>query len=167
MKDVYIEWLVKKQQTLTDKLIRIVTMFFSIVSVLLVLLTGQVLIMVVAIVICILTYLAYNHTDIEYEYIYVPGELLIDRIMSKSRRKRVEIIDTGRIEVIAPLNSHNLDGHKHKKYKECDYTSGIREQDSHIFVIYYADGKKILLEPNRDLMVALKNELPHKVHIDY
>ncbi len=166
MKDVYVEWLVKRQRTLTDKLIRMVAMFFSVLSILLLIMTAELLVMIAAIVICVLTYVAYNYTDVEYEYIYVSGELAIDRIMSKSRRKRVETLDTSRIEVVAPLNSPYLDGHKHKKYRQCDYTSGIRTQNSHIFVMYHTEGKKIILEPNRELMVALKDNLPHKVHMD-
>lgn len=167
MRDVYVEWLVKRQQTLTDKLIRIAMMTLSVISILLVVLTGQLIMMIVAVGVCVLTYIMYGRTDLEYEYTYVTGELMIDRIMAKSRRKRVETIDTNRIEVVAPLNSPHLDGHKHKKYKECDYSSGVQKQGSHIFVMYHADGKKIILEPNRDLIVALRENLPHKVHIDF
>ncbi len=167
MKDVYVEWLVKRQQTLTDKLIRIATMTLSVISVLLVLLTGQLLVMIVAVAVCVLTYIAYNRTDLEYEYIYVSGEMAIDRIMSRSRRKRVEVIDTTRIEVLAPLNSPRLDGHKHKKYKELDYTSGMKDQSKHVFVMYHADGKRILLEPNRELVQALRDAMPHKVFMEF
>jgi len=167
MRDVYVEWLVKRKQTLTDKLIRIAMMALSVISILLVVFTGQLVMMIIAVAICVLTYMVYGRTDLEYEYTYVTGELMIDRIMARSRRKRVETIDTGRIEVVAPLNSPHLDGHKHKKYKECDYSSGVQTQNSHIFVMYHADGKKIILEPNRDLMQALRDNLPHKVHIDF
>ncbi len=167
MRDVYVEWLVKRQRTLTDRLIRIATMFLSVFSVFMVIMTAELLVMIVAVAICVLTYFAYGRTDVEYEYIYVTGELAIDRIMSKSRRKRIETLDTSRIEVVAPLNSPHLDGHKHKKYKECDYSSGVQTPNSHIFVMYHAEGKKIILEPNRDLIVALRDNLPHKVHMDY
>ena len=167
MRDVYVEWLVKRKQTITDKLIRIVMVIFSVFSILLVVFTGQLIMMIFAIGVCVLTYILFGRTDLEYEYTYVTGELIIDRIMAKSRRKRVEILDTNRIEVVAPLNSPHLDGYKHKKYKECDYSSGVQTQGSHIFVIYYAEGKKIILEPNRDLVVALRENLPHKVHIDF
>ena len=40
MRDVYVEWLVKRKQTLTDKLIRIAMMALSVISILLVVFTG-------------------------------------------------------------------------------------------------------------------------------
>ena len=55
-------------------------------------------------------------------------------------------------------------GFAHKNYREYDYTSGVRTPGSHIFVMY-CEGKKILFEPNRDLVEALRNTLPHKVHM--
>lgn len=164
MKDVYVEWMVKKERSFVDKLIRILCVAALVICGLLFVLTANIVMFIVAIVIAVLAYFGFIHTDVEYEYVYITGEFSIDRILSRSKRKRIENIDVGHIEIVAPLNSDKLGGFAHKKYRECDYTSGVRKQNSHIFVMY-CDGKKILFEPNRDLVEAMRNTLPHKVHM--
>ena len=69
-----------------------------------------------------------------------------------------------KIEIVAPLNSDKLGGFAHKKYREYDYTSGVKDSNSHIFVMY-CNNKKILLEPNRELVEGLRSAIPHKVHM--
>ena len=164
MKDVYIEWMVKKQRGFVDKLIRALSVIFLVICVLLFLLTANIVMFIATIVAGVLIYFAFTHTDVEYEYVYVTGEFSIDRILSRSKRKRIERFDVGRIEIVAPLNSDKLGGFAHKNYREYDYTSGVRVPGSHIFVMY-CESKKILFEPNRDLVEALRNTLPHKVHM--
>lgn len=166
MKDVYVEWLVPKKRSLTDKIIRVTIVLMTVACGLLALLSLNVVVFVVTLVLAVIAMIAFNYTDVEFEYIYVNGELGVDRILAKSKRKRIATFDTGKVEIIAPLGSHQLDGHKHKKYKVLDFTTGVRTEKSHIFVMYYAEGKKVLLEPNRELMTALKGEMYLKVHIE-
>lgn len=165
MKDIYVEWMVKKRRTWVDGLIRAASIFAIIICVLLFLLTAKMLFFFVIVAAGVGAYFVFGYTDVEYEYVYVSGELSIDRILSKSRRKRIERFDTGRIEIVAPLKSHRLDGFANRKCREYDYTSGVRTQNSHIFVLY-TEGKRVLLEPNYDLVKALKDTMPHKVHMD-
>ncbi len=166
MKDVYVEWMVSKKRSLTDKLVRAACVVVLAISILLLLMTGSMILFIVAIAAGVGTYFAFNYTDVEYEYVYINGEFSIDRILAKSKRKRIERFDTGRIEVVAPLKSRWLDGFTHKKYRECDYSTGVVTQNSHIFVMYYNEGKRVLFEPSREFMEAMKATLPHKVHLD-
>lgn len=165
MKDVYVEWMVSKKRSWVDNLVRTISIVVAVFSFLLFSLTGNIVLFIVTVAAGLFAYFAFTYTDVEYEYVLVTGELSIDRILSKSRRKRIEKFDTQRIEIVAPLNSPRLGGFASRKYREYDYTSGIRTQHSHIFVMY-AEGKKVLLEPNYDLIRALKDTLPHKVHMD-
>ena len=71
-----------------------------------------------------------------------------------------------KVEIVAPLGSPKLDGFAHKDYKQVDYTSGVRKPGSHIFVMYYGEGQKVLLEPNRELVEAMRDKIPHKVHME-
>ena len=48
-------------------------------------------------------------TDLEYEYLFVNGELDIDMIMSKSKRKRVKSLQLAEADLVAPLKSHRMD----------------------------------------------------------
>ncbi len=165
MKDVYVEWMVTKQRSLMDKVVRAMCVVVLVVCGLLFVLTASIPVLIVAIAVGLFTYFAFSYTDVEYEYVYITGEFSIDRILAKSRRKRIEKVDVAHIEIVAPLNSHRLGGYNNKKYRVYDYSTGVRTQNSHVFVMY-CDGKKIIFEPNRELVVALKNTLPHKVHMD-
>lgn len=164
MKDVYIEWMVKKERSFVDKLVRTLCVVALVICGLLFALTANIVLFIATIVVALFTYFAFTYTNVEYEYIYVTGEFSIDRILSRAKRKRIERFDVERIEIVAPLNSDKLGGYAHKKYREYDYTSGVKTQNSHIFVMY-CEGKKILFEPNRELVEALRNTLPHKVHM--
>ena len=68
-----------------------------------------------------------SNLDLEYEYVYVNGELDIDKIMSKSK-KTFKIFDLTKLELIAPLNSHRMDYHNHNtNLKVLDYSSGKKD----------------------------------------
>ena len=47
--------------------------------------------------------------EVEYEYLYVNGELDIDAIYSKQKRKKMGSYDASELEILAPENSHELD----------------------------------------------------------
>lgn len=164
MKDYYVEWLVKKERSFVDKLVRMMSVVVLVICAVLLALTLSPTFFIVTVLVALFTHFAFTYTDVEYEYIFLSGEFCIDRILSKSKRKRIEKIDVQHMEIVAPIDSDKLAGHAHKKYREYNYTSGIRTQNSHIFVMY-CNGKKILFEPNRELMEAMKNTIPHKVHM--
>ena len=46
--------------------------------------------------------------SVEFEYLYVNGELDIDRIFSQSRRKRAASYELSNMEIMAPFSSHRL-----------------------------------------------------------
>lgn len=167
MKDVYVEWLVKKERSLSDTLVRVFSIVVAFLGLSLFMLTGSVILLVVGILAIAFTYFAFTYTDVEYEYVYVTGELGIDRILARSRRKRIETLDLSKVEVVAPEKSPKLDGYAHKKYKVLDYsTCDKKNPHRHVFVMYYMDGKKIILEPNRELIEAMRDAAPHKVFMD-
>ena len=56
----------------------------------------------------VLCYFKLPSFDLEFEYLYVNGELDVDKIMSKTKRKRVARIDMDKVELIAPLKSLSL-----------------------------------------------------------
>lgn len=165
MKDYYVEWMVAKKRSLTDSIVRVISVIVLVISVLLFSLTANIIVFLVALAAAGFAYFAFIFTNVEYEYIFVTGEFSIDRILSKTRRKRMERFDINKIEIVAPLKSPKLDGFAHRKDKEYDYSSGVRNQQSHIYVMY-CDGKKVIFEPNRKLIEALRDCLPHKVHME-
>ena len=50
----------------------------------------------------------FRQLDLEFEYLYVNGDLDIDKIMAKQKRKRVFQTNVSELEVIAPTGSAEL-----------------------------------------------------------
>ena len=108
MSDLYSELLVKKKQTAKDLVVKYGLIALTVIMVLggLVL---NVLLLVPAIALGIACYFVIPKTDLEYEYLFVNGELDIDMIMSKSKRKRVKSLQLAEADLVAPLKSHRMD----------------------------------------------------------
>ena len=61
------------------------------------------LILLLALVLGIVDYIFIPKLSVEFEYLYVNGELDIDRIYSQSRRKRAASYELSNMEILAPL----------------------------------------------------------------
>ena len=109
MSDLYSELLVKKERTAKDRLVK-----GSIIALIVLLVLAGLFIMppllIAAIVLGVCAYLfIFPGTDLEFEYLFVNGELDIDKIMAKSKRKRVKSLNITECDIMAPLNSHRMD----------------------------------------------------------
>ena len=166
MGDVYVEWMLKRRPSKVFKGLKALCIVLLVGASVGFLTTFNIFLMLAVVALAIATSYASSFTKVEYEYIYVNGEMAVDRILAQSKRKRLVIYDFSKVEIIAPLGSPQLDGFAHKQYAQVDYTSGVRTPGSHIYVMYYAEGQKVLLEPSRELMEAIKKHIPHKAHIE-
>lgn len=166
MKDVYVEWLVARKRNFTGKVLRGVFMAASILLWLLSMGLVNSFLLIIAVIVSILTYFLYSFTAVEYEYVYVNGELMIDRILRKSMRKRMLNVDAAEIEIVAPMTSPKVDGYKHRQWKEFNFTSGYEKDKRRIFEIYCNNGVKVIFEPNREMVEAMKSQMPHKVTVE-
>ena len=111
MSDLYTEVLVKKQQTGKDKAIKGVLIFFTVLFAAAGIMMNP-LILLLALVLGIVDYIFIPKLSVEFEYLYVNGELDIDRIYSQSRRKRAASYELSNMEILAPYQSHQLDSYK-------------------------------------------------------
>jgi hypothetical protein len=166
MKDVFVEWLVKKKRNFAARVLRGFLLALSILLWFLALGLGKTLLLIFAVLISIVTYFLFCLTDLEYEYIYINGDLMFDRILRKSMRKRILNVDKGEIEVVAPMTSPKVDPYKNRQWKEFVFTSGYQKDNRRIFEIYCNNGIKVVFEPNRDMIMAMKSQMPHKVTVE-
>ena len=128
MSDLYTEVLVKKQQTGKDKAIKGVLIFFTVLFAAAGIMMNP-LILLLALVLGIVDYIFIPKLSVEFEYLYVNGELDIDRIYSQSRRKRAASYELSNMEILAPYQSHQLDSYKkNQSIKRYNYSSGIEGQ---------------------------------------
>lgn len=102
--------------------------------------------------------------NVDYEYIYVDGQLDFDKIIAKSKRKTMLRIDFEQVEVMAPANSHALDGYTHTQIEKKDFSSGAKDSKPYVIIVNQNEKKlKILFEPSEKMIEMIKQKSPRKV----
>lgn len=166
MNETYVEWLVKRKTPAYMKLLKILSIMLTVCFILLGMI--NMIAMVIGILLGVGAYFVYLNCDLEYEYLYVDKELTIDKIMAKSKRKRVATYDMGKLEIMAPVKSWHLDNYKGRMEKEkgVDYSSGEEKQPDGRYVFFYDGKQKVIIEPNMELVKAIQTIAPRKVFTD-
>lgn len=165
MNETYVECLVKKKSNSIMKLLKILTTMLAVCFGFI----GLALFLpalIIGIPMAIAAYFITMNTDIEYEYLYVDKELTVDKIMNRSKRKKVAAFDLGRMEILAPFKSYHLDSFKNRTVKTVDYGSGTERQPDIRYAMYYDGTQKVILEPSPELIKAIQMIAPRKVFKD-
>lgn len=105
--------------------------------------------------------------EVEYEYLYVNGELDIDAIYSKQKRKRIAGYDMQELEMLAPSNSHALDSYLNKNgTKIRDFSSGEENVRTYTAVFNKEKGQEIVkVELNDVIINDIRRLAPRKVNL--
>lgn len=164
MSDTYVECLVKAKQSVVAKFFKILLIVLTVVFCVIMLVFMPA--MFLALATGVGAYFVNLYTDIEYEYLYLDKELTVDKVLAKSKRKRVATYSIDRMEVFAPIKSYHLDNYKNRDVKVKDYSIGEERQPDLRYAMYYEGGEKIILSPSEDIVKALKNVAPRKVFND-
>lgn len=164
MNETYVEWLVKKKTPAYMAFLKILTIMLAVCFIVVGFLFLPALL--IGIIMAVAAYFVYLNSDLEYEYLYVDKELTVDKVMAKSRRKRVATFDLDKMEIVAPVKSWHLDNYKNRSDKEVDYSSGVENQPDRRFIFFYDGQKKIIFEPNAEMIKAMQMAAPRKVFKD-
>ena len=151
-RDVFKEQIVKKEPTLKSKLIKagvilfIVVVFFFIFPY-----TGEFTVIITAIL-GFAAYYFFGTLNVEYEYIFTNGELDIECIYSKSRRKRLYSGVVRDFEIMTHVDDKNHASAFNSAAETKDYSSGRTKDNTYAFLTAYKGKKlKIIIEPD-DIM---------------
>jgi hypothetical protein len=121
------------------------------------------LLVAVVIDIVLIYFLPNKHVD--YEYVFVDGQIDFDRIIAENSRKTMCQTDLEKVEVVAPEGSHALDAFQNLSVQ--DYSSGS-EDDRHFIIV--AKGEKgnikIRFTPNERLLEQMKMKSRSKIKED-
>lgn len=150
---------VKRMITYALTIIAVICLFFGFM--------GYLTLMLVGIILALAAYFSHLNSYVEYEYLYLSNELSIDRILAKSKRKRMAAFNLQRMEVLAPANSHHLDSYRDKRCKAYDFASG--QDDCRPYVLVYSgedEMSKVKLDMPEELFKAIRNVAPRKVFTD-
>lgn len=164
MSDTYVECLVKAKQSSMAKFLKVILIVLTVLFGIIMFVFPAA--MIAALITGVGAYLVNMFTDLEYEYLYLDKEIVIDKVMAKSKRKRIATYSVDRMEILAPVKSYHLDNYRNRNVKEKDYSIGEILQPDLRFAMYYEGGEKILLSPSEDMIKALKNVAPRKVFQD-
>lgn len=162
--ETYVECLVKKKpnglmNAAKILLIAIAVVLFLAGSI------GNFLFVILAIVVGFGAYFVHLNASLEYEYLYVDRQLTIDKIMAQQSRKKVETLELDRMEILAPVKSWHLESYQNRQLKVSDYSRGFEDKPDKRYCLIYND-RKIIFEPNQEMVLAIKSIAPRKVFTD-
>lgn len=112
----------------------------------------------------ILVFFIFKRMNIEYEYIFTNGDLDIDKIINRNKRKSILSINVREFKIMAPINSKDYNKELNAYDKKYDFSSG-EISDATYVVIYNKEHKRIrmIFEPNEQLLKAIKSYIPRTV----
>lgn len=162
MNQAYAEAGVKKQENASSLALRGLVILGMIVGIILMLMSG--LFSILGIVLIIVLGFLYPRLSIEYEYVYVDGQLDFDRITGKAKRKTMVRVDFDQVETVAPANSHALDEYRNGQFETKNFTSGSKESKPYVIIAKVSDKRmKIFFEPSEKMVELMKQKAPRKV----
>lgn len=167
MNDLYQEILVKKKPTPTDLLAKTALIALVVLIAAAGILIMPLLLPVAVILGLLLWWLVLPRFDVEYEYLYVNGELDIDAIYAKQKRKRIAGYDLHDIEMLAPEGSHALDSYVNRQgVKIKDFSSGEEKAKKYVAVINTDKTQEIIrLELNSEILEDVRRIAPRRVSL--
>lgn len=166
MGETYVECLVARKPSITMKFFKILLIMITVVFLLLGVAMYNAVGLIIAVAAGVGAYFVSINADIEYEYLYVDKEISVDKVLAKSRRKKAGTFQLEQMEIFAPLNSHRLDSYRNAGGKVIDYSSGIAAQPERRYMMVCNGNTKVILEPNEELIRAVRNIAPRKVFDD-
>jgi hypothetical protein len=164
--DVFIEKIVVKQKESKDYFVIAGGILLGIFLILVFLYFIPTLIPFVGMGIIIGIYFLVKSRNIEFEYIVTNGEIDIDKITDRSRRKRVFTAESKSFEVVASTKSIHYTKDMKENSTILNYASSINKEDLYFIYLTYK-GKKtvILFEPDEKMLKSIKSVIPRKVFI--
>ena len=167
MGDVFIEQLIKKRLTSMDLVKQGLIILAGIIIIMLLIPFFLTQFMPFALVVVVgLVYLAYyliSGLQLEYEYIYTNGEIDVDKIIAKRKRKRITTIRISSFDEFAPFN---LEEYRNQKYDiTVKAATALQDPKNYYGVYRNRDGKRccIILTPNEKLLDELQQQYKRKM----
>lgn len=99
---------------------------------------------------------------VDYEYVFVDGQIDFDRIIAGNTRKNMMRTDLEKAEIVAPEGSHSLDSFQ--KLDMVDYSSGQPDEKHFIMVVKGDKGNlRIRFTPNERMLEQMKMKARSKI----
>ena len=110
----------------------------------------------------VLDVIMFRRLNVEYEYLYVNGDLDVDKIMSRAKRKRMFSMNVSEMELLAPADAPEL--RQYQNARTLDFSSGTGQAKLYTLVVAdHGELKKVIFEPNETIVEGLFVLAPRKV----
>ena len=107
----------------------------------------------------------------DYEYAYVDRELRIAKIMRKEKRKEIGVYDLTKMEIMAPVSSHQLDGYRGRNLKVLDFSAGQDQPQENRYAVILDGNTELILdldcvdgEYGRQIITQIRTYYPRKTY---
>lgn len=165
--DIFVEQIVKKNFTAKDYLIFTgIVLLGILITLLAVLLLPPIAFFVLAAV-CVGAYYAITSRNLEFEYSVTNGEITIDKIIYKRKRKRLFSIDAHAIE---EMGEYRAEKHRERNYGKRYFATAFEDgRDSWYFTANsqkYGGHVLVVFQPDEKVMNAVKPFLSRQVARD-
>lgn len=167
MTNTYQELLIRQDENKANKFLGFAFIGLCVLSVVSAILLMKWYFLLGAVLCGILSYVVYfRRRIIEYGYTYLDKELRVDRIYNLQKRKKVEVFDLEKAEIVALSTSSSLDNYKNRQVQETDYSTSLPDTDElKAYVMYYEGKRKIWFSFNEDMIQAIRTGIPSKVKL--
>lgn len=110
-------------------------------------------------------YIVIKYTNVEYEYILTNNELDVDKIMARSRRKRMITVDFRNIDICAPIDDPNYKYEYENTSVSQVYDFSGQGLNKTYFILTDGDSGriKIIFEPTEKILDGAQKFNPRKV----
>lgn len=109
------------------------------------------------------TYLSFRNTHVEFEYLFVGGELTVDKILGRSKRKKAFECSMEEIQIVAPADSYVLNDYKNAQ-KSLDFSSHMDHAKVYVAVVQKkGEQLRVMLEPGDKMLSCMRQSSPRKV----
>ena len=162
MNDLYAECYVKPIPNAAANMKKVLLIVVAVVAILAALLFFSYLSLVAAAIVVGIIWWRFPYLKVDYEYVFVDGQLDFDKIMGGEKRKTALRIDFDDLVVMAPEKSHALDG-----YQDCtayDFSANNPDVKNYAIVINKGEKKsRILFSPDEKMIAIMKNKTRSKI----
>lgn len=113
------------------------------------------------------TYFVFRNTNLEYEYSFFEGEMVVDKIMGRKVRKRVGKFEFGSLEFMALENSPRMGGQQSNR-KRFNVSANDPEMVNYVAVLTDNNSTpcELVFTPNEELLAALNKNYSRKIYQD-
>lgn len=167
--DTFVEELIARRSTFVTALLKIGIVLLAIIIASAVFIFVSFIFPVTLAVVCVAAYFGVKMLNVEYEYAFTSGDLDVDKIIGKRRRKRVLETSTKQIQVMAPYTREfESEVRNYQVVAQKDFSASRRASGRWFFILENEQGQYefVVFQPSARMRRAMKPYLRFKMKGD-